>query len=368
MSRTFLPLLLLPFTVSAQSLQPELVCQLAPALAEVSAMIMVDDAMWVLMDSGNPNQLYKVDRQSGEILRTLTIANATNTDWEAMATDDAFVYIGDIGNNAGHRTDLHFLRFPLEVLEDDDLTEVDAEILPFAYVDQTDLTPTWGASDWDCEAFVVMQDTAYLFTKSWLEGVSHLYAVPLEPGFQWAVRRATLQSQGLVTGASLHADGSSICLIGHTYGGQPLIWTLSHYPAHELFNGHSQRAVLEMPLAQTESIAWMADDSVYFAHEASNGLPPQLWKVRLDPDVGMAPVQEAPVVRPWPNPCTDRLYVDGPAHLTWVRLVQADGREVLRTRYVAGDALDVAHLAAGRYVLEMGSAGRVSRGQVVVVH
>lgn len=361
-----LPLLLLPVQASAQSLYPELVCGLAPALGEVSGMIMVDDATWVLLDSGNPNQLYKVDRQSGEVLRTLTITNATNTDWEALATDDAFVYIGDIGNNAGHRTDLHFLRFPLETLLDDDVNEVEAETLPFAYADQTDFTPTWGGSNWDCEAFVVMQDSAFLFTKSWIDGVTHLYVVPLQPGFQWAVRHDTLGSQGLVTGASLHADGFSVALIGHTVEGQPLLWGLSGYPGHDLFNGHYERWWLEMPLAQTEAIAWMTADSVYFAHEASNGLPPQLWRVRLDLEVGVPAVGDVPVFRAWPNPCSDRLYIDGLMDLAWIRIVQADGREVLRARHKTGESLGVSHLANGRYVIELRTSGTVARGQLII--
>ncbi len=359
-------MLLLPATLPAQSLNPELVCGLAPALGEVSGMIMVEDAIWVLLDSGNPNQLFKVDRQNGAVLRTLTVTNATNTDWEALATDDEHVYIGDIGNNAGHRTDLHFLRFPLDVLLDDGITEVEAEMLPFAYADQTDFTPTWGGSNWDCEAFVVMQDSAFLFTKSWIDGVTHLYVVPLQPGFQLAERRDTLESNGLVTGASLHADGSSIALIGHTIEGHPVLWGLSDYPDHDLFSGHYERWWLEMPISQTEAIAWMAGDSVYFAHEASNGLPPQLWKARLALEVGMERLGADPVLRVWPNPCSELLYVDGLPDHAWVRLLHADGREVLRTRVGAGEGLEVAHLMAGRYVLEVRAPDGMVRGQVII--
>lgn len=361
-----IPTLLLPAAMSAQSLHPELVCQLAPELGEVSGMVVVGDATWVLLDSGNPNQLYQVDRQTGVVLRTLTVTNATNTDWEALATDDAYVYIGDIGNNAGHRTDLHFLRFPLEVLLDDELTEVEAETLPFAYADQTDFTPTWGGSNWDCEAFVVLQDSAFLFTKSWLDGVTHLYVLPLQPGFHWAVRHDTLESQGLVTGASLHADGSSIALIGHTVEGQPVLWGLSQYPGHDLFSGHYERWWLDMPLSQTEAIAWSATDSVHFTHEASNGLPPQLWKAQLALQVGIGAPEPDVLLHAWPNPCSDLLFIDQPPDLAWVRLLQADGREVLRTGSVSGGALPVAHLAPGRYVLEVGRSRGIGRSQVVI--
>jgi hypothetical protein len=33
------------------------------------------------------------------VLRTVAITNATNVDWEDIAQDASYIYIGDIGNN-----------------------------------------------------------------------------------------------------------------------------------------------------------------------------------------------------------------------------------------------------------------------------
>ena len=42
----------------------------------------------------------------GTILRTISIANASNIDWEDLAENDTHLFIADIGNNNGNRQDL----------------------------------------------------------------------------------------------------------------------------------------------------------------------------------------------------------------------------------------------------------------------
>ena len=39
-------------------------------------------------------------------VRTIKIDNAKNDDWEELAEDDEFIYIGDFGNNNGKRKNL----------------------------------------------------------------------------------------------------------------------------------------------------------------------------------------------------------------------------------------------------------------------
>jgi hypothetical protein len=55
-------------------------------------------------DSGGQANLYEINASTGA-LRTVAITNATNVDWE-YAQDASYIYIGDIGNNFGNRTDL----------------------------------------------------------------------------------------------------------------------------------------------------------------------------------------------------------------------------------------------------------------------
>lgn len=366
--RALLAMLLLPGTLPAQTLFPELVATLPSVLDEVSDMIVVDGKPWVVLDSGNPNALYQLDRATGAILRTVTVANVTNTDWEALATDGVHVHVGDIGNNAGARTDLRIVRFPVEALLDEEVTEVYAETTTFTYADQADFTPAWDANNWDCEAFIVLQDTAFLFTKNWLDQRTHLYALPLAPGEQLAVRRDTLETEGLVTGASLRTDGAAIALIGHDMQGHPLLWTLDHFSGHALFGGDRARWVLQMPEAQVEAVAWVAQDSVLFAHEASPTTPAELWKLHVDMGMDLGPTMAVRGVRAWPNPCREYFALQLPPGGHEVRLLHVDGREVLRTRASADGSVRVDDVAPGHYLWEVVLAhGTLRRGHVVIV-
>jgi hypothetical protein len=62
-------------------------------------------------DSGGQANLYEINASTGAVLRTVAITNATNVDWEDIAQDALYIYIGDIGNNFGNRTDLKYIKF-----------------------------------------------------------------------------------------------------------------------------------------------------------------------------------------------------------------------------------------------------------------
>lgn len=91
----FLPLL--PLAAAAQTLVPTVIAPMATALNETSGLVVLDGQVWTQLDSGNPNALYRIDPANGEVLRMVTVTNATNVDG---------LYIGDRGNNNGSRTNL----------------------------------------------------------------------------------------------------------------------------------------------------------------------------------------------------------------------------------------------------------------------
>jgi len=81
---------------------------LIESISETSGLIYYDNKLITHNDSGNAAELYEINSVNGSITRTITISNATNIDWEDIAQDDTYIYIGDIGNNSGSRTDLKF--------------------------------------------------------------------------------------------------------------------------------------------------------------------------------------------------------------------------------------------------------------------
>jgi hypothetical protein len=89
-------------------------------------------------DSGGQANLYEINASTGAVLRTVAITNATNVDWEDIAQDAFYIYIGDIGNNFGNRTDLKIYKISKEDYDDADTAA--AEIISYSYTNQLDFT------------------------------------------------------------------------------------------------------------------------------------------------------------------------------------------------------------------------------------
>ena len=96
--------------VDASPISIKLKCVLPKILKESSGLCYTDGNLWTFGDSGNPNEIFKIDSSTGIILQTVQIDNFPNIDWEDITADSSFIYIGDFGNNNGNRTDLKIIR------------------------------------------------------------------------------------------------------------------------------------------------------------------------------------------------------------------------------------------------------------------
>jgi hypothetical protein len=77
----------------------------SPQLMETSGVVVSGadgDVLWVHNDSGDLARLYAI-RTDGVHLGTYTLANAAAVDWEDMAADRDYLYLGDIGDNFRNR-------------------------------------------------------------------------------------------------------------------------------------------------------------------------------------------------------------------------------------------------------------------------
>src|SRR5690554_1024138 len=77
----------------------ELITPVATAVNESSGLIYLNEKLITHNDSGNDAQLFEIDSLTGNVTRTVVINNATITDWEDIAYDDDYIFIGDFGNN-----------------------------------------------------------------------------------------------------------------------------------------------------------------------------------------------------------------------------------------------------------------------------
>src|SRR6188768_3637663 len=71
----------------------------APLLNETSGLTFINGKLWTFNDSGNANDIYRVDTSTSTVYQTVDISNATNVDWEDMTSNNDYLYIGDFGNN-----------------------------------------------------------------------------------------------------------------------------------------------------------------------------------------------------------------------------------------------------------------------------
>jgi hypothetical protein len=253
--------------------EPHLITNLSPILKETSGLLYFNGQLWTINDSGNPPVLYQVDTVDGSILRTVTIRNAVNTDWESLTRDDSNVYIGDFGNNSGNRTNLHILKIPLTDLLNPLTDTAQAGYIHFSFSDQPEITNATGNPDFDCEAFVYHKDSLHLFSKNWTDQQTRHYVLPADTGTYLAMYVEQFNTDGLITDASVNEKGN-IILLGYKNTGGKLYncftWLLSGYKNNFYFSGKKQRIELGSALraGQTEGVVLENDNSVWLSAES----------------------------------------------------------------------------------------------------
>lgn len=235
-------------------------------LKENSGLLYWNDKLWTHNDGGNSASLYELDTL-GNLLRTITVSNATNNDWEDIAQDDTYIYIGDFGNNAsGNRTDLKIYR----VAKTDVLAgnTVSATTINFSYADQTDFTAKAGnTTDFDCEAMIVANGKIYLFTKQWTGNQTSLYELPVDPGTYSATKLATYNVAGLITGADVVVNRKMIILSGYTSGSLArFIFMLYDYSGNSFFAANKRKVTITGN-GQFEGIAFRNPEYIYISRE-----------------------------------------------------------------------------------------------------
>lgn len=239
------------------------------AVPETSALLYTDGALWTLNDSGNSPELFRLDSASGRVTQRVRIRNFPNTDWEELAADARYIYVGDFGNNAGTRRDLRVLRVPKAAISSADTCSVLAEEIAFSYPEQTDFAPGTYRHNFDCEAFFVAHDSLHLFTKNWADGRTRHYTLPTQPGRYQAHARRTLDTQGLVTAASLSPDGRTAGLLGYTKTGHVFLWLLTDFTGTDYLAGQGRRLRLPnaLRLGQAEGLCFMGPARVFISNE-----------------------------------------------------------------------------------------------------
>lgn len=156
---------------------------LPSSLDESSGLAFYKGLLYTHNDGGNPNEIYALDTNA-QLKQTYTIQNASNIDWEAMqisTTGD--LVIGDIGNNGNSRQNLRF--YLVNDFLNSGSNMLTADTISFAYSGQGSFPPIGSKLHYDAEAFIILKDSLYIFTKNRsnpYNGYSYMHRLPMEKG------------------------------------------------------------------------------------------------------------------------------------------------------------------------------------------
>lgn len=221
-------------------------------LNESSGLTQSNLLLWTFNDDKDTT-LYAIDT-TGNLTQKVTLKNISNKDWEEISQDSSYFYIGDFGNNvSGNRKDLHILR-----IEKKSLNSINQKIdtISFSYSNQIDFTALKSnITNFDCEAFIVTNDSIYLFTKQWKKQNTSVYTLPKTPGNYIAKYKETYKIRGLITGATYLPSQNGIALCGYSKTLQPFIYLLYDYEKSSFFSGNKRKIKLQLPFHQIEGIA-----------------------------------------------------------------------------------------------------------------
>lgn len=356
-------------TYSSASVSPVSSVNLPESVEETSGLVKWEERLLTHNDNTDL-KLYALDSISGVITETFTVTGTSNTDWEEIAQDDQYIYIGDFGNNGnGNRTNLRIIRVNKEELLSG---TIQANSIHFSYSNQANFTPTGGNNtDFDCEAFIVSNDSIYLFTKQWVSKKTSVYALPKTPGTHIAQFKTTYDVSGLITGATYQEDKKLVVLTGYSTLLQPFFYLLYDFNGHSFFSGNKRKiSMSSMGFHQVEGIATANGldyfvSNEYFVRVPLVNVSQKLHKFDLGPYL-QGYLENLPLatahndirnrIRVYPNPAGDYLYIEIEPSLIGIQynFIDMNGRNaqsgILNSER---NRLDIGRLQSGVYVIKV---------------
>jgi hypothetical protein len=261
--------------------QESAVVLLPAQLAESSGLVCVEDEFISFNDSGGLPVLYRFD-QTGQIQQQLKL-KVENTDWEAISSDGEFLYLADVGNNAGKRSSLQIHKIPLNwsALKQPYLPDTVQLSIP-----ELGLVNAY-QHDLDFEAIGYHQQQLWLFSKSWASGKPSVYR--LDPALtpQDLGKPEPVQSPDfLMTDASYDSSSGHWWLVGYP---NPFQAVLAHLTGAgyqpQLAKYNSQFQLLEVKAlpttGQVEGLCIDRHQQIWISEETSQQGAARLIKTGL---------------------------------------------------------------------------------------
>lgn len=327
---------------------------LPTSINESSGAIFFNDKLITHNDSGGESELYELDTISGQISRTVTITNATNVDWEDLAQDPDFIYIADIGNNNGDRTDLKIYKISkTDYLNSD---SVEAQKINFNYKTQTDFTSRPNQNSWDAEALISFTDThLMLFSKNWIADETLAYLIPKAAGsYSLEALEGSFSSGGLITGATYNLSKNQIFLVGYTSTLEAFVWVLENFDDADVFSGTNTKTLLSsFDFEQVEAIALVDQNRYFLTSEAFSIFTVSDYAklIAFSYDTNTLSTLENSLhgITVYPNPVTNMLRVN----LQDIESIEVYNKAMSQVQKSYQNEVDMSDLSQGLYILKI---------------
>lgn len=336
---------------------------LPDSIDESSGMIYWNNMLWTHNDDTDIN-IYSLNPDDQSEIAAHPVTGIKNTDWEEISQDSTYIYIGDFGNNRGNRTDLKILRINKTSLVSG-MPQIDT--IGFRYSLQQELNASGAHNhDFDCEAFIVGNDSIYLFTKEWLSNKTSIYVLSKTPGYHIAQFRDSYNVKGLITGSTYLEKESIVVLTGYTSLLQAFLILLYDFPDDDFLRGNKRKVQLSLPFHQVEAIA-ASDPLVYYItnekfSQAGLTVSQKIHKLDLSALLGtyinsisnVSTESRIIDVNVFPNPATNTINIASGSDLTGTDYTIFD---VLGTTLIVGkliglnSEIDISELKPGFYII-----------------
>ena len=269
MKKVFLLFIVLTFQ-TAFSQQAEIfklkkfrVAVLNDSIQETSGLNFFDENLYTFNDSGNPAELYEIDKNSGKILKVLK-TNAENKDWEALTNDGENFYIGDFGNNAGTRKDLKIYKIPFQ---NNQLQKDLMKMISFYYPEQTDFTSKNISTDYDLESMIYLNGKIHIFTKEWASKATTHYTIDPENYENQAAQKVESYKTGFMISDACYFD-KKLYVVGYTKKTEVFLNVFNETEPGIFFKENPKHLYLgsALTIGQIEGIA-VDKDGIYISGE-----------------------------------------------------------------------------------------------------
>lgn len=244
-------------------------------IRETSGLACLENGHFLTVnDSGHGSILFEFDPQ-GRILRRQQLP-IKNMDWEALAQDHDQIWIGDIGNNNGHRREIQLWQLPQVWYQTQQPVSI---AVSYPDYPKTQLQPY--QHDFDAEALAYANGALWIFSKSWQNDDSQVYKIQI--GHQMRKVGTVTGLAGLVTDAAFSASEQLFVLVGYVnMRKHPLQFILQqdYQPFIALVNTQFEVIAQQaLPNAgQVEAVCIDPQQQIWLTQEQTQAQPAMFWR------------------------------------------------------------------------------------------